>query len=530
MAARAAKRCECGERGTHECTLIGDRIVSIFSGILRHTKGRWANKPFLLDPWQEFEIVRPLLATVEWRDEFQVWARRYRVAWLELARKNGKSELLAALALILLGADGEGGAEVYGAAKDREQAGIVFNVAARMVELSPVLSKRLRVYRQTKRIVDRATDSWYQVVAADAAGNLGHNPHGIIFDEIITQPNAELWNALRTGMGARVQPLLIAATTAGNDPKSFAALEHEYSEAVVHDPQRDPRRFVFMRNTPKDTDWRDESVWPIANPALGSFLDIEALRDEAREAELAPRKQNAFRQFRLNEWVQQATRWLDLAAWDATAGMVVEDKLEGRECFGGLDLSATQDVTALCWDFPSADGSHDALWRFWLPEARLLEFDERTAGMASVWVREGFLRLTEGEIVDYDAVLATIDADARRFKVRQVAFDRWGAVDIVRRLDDRGVEVVSMGQGFASMSAPTKAWERLILAGQYRHGGNPLMRWMADNLVASGDPAGNVKLDKAKSHEKIDGAIAAVMALDRALTYEPRKRYRTVSY
>jgi phage terminase large subunit-like protein len=397
------------------CAPRADRVVDVFERILVHTKGRWARTPFKLSPWQSDEIVRPLFGTVEYSGEWQAFVRAYRIAWLEVARKNGKSELLAGVALTLLVADDEEGAEVYGCAKDRDQARKVYDVAVRMVELCPTLSKRLDIYKQSKRIVDTKSGSYYEVVAADAAGNLGHNPHGIVFDEVISQPNVELWNAMRTAMGARTQPLMIAATTAGSDLVGFARQEHDYCEMVAAAPKRDPRRFVFIRTTPIEADWHDEAEWQKANPALGEFLSLEALRDEHREALSSPAKEQAFRQFRLNQWVRAESRWMPIDAWDATAGIVDEARLAGRRCFGGLDLAAVSDLTSLAWYFPPRDESDSAviLWRHFVPEAIVSRLDELTAGEFTAWRRAGFVTVTEGDVCDYDVVHDQIDGRRR---------------------------------------------------------------------------------------------------------------------
>jgi phage terminase large subunit-like protein len=505
----------CAERGSHFCEPRAAHAVAFFEEILVHTKGRFARQAFILAPWQRDDIVRPLFGEVRWDSELRRYVRLYRVAWIELARKNGKSELLAGVALYLLVADAEEGAEIYGAAMDKDQARKVFDVAMRMVQLSPVLSKAVVVKAHEKRLIYEKTGSYYEVIAADAAGNLGHNPHGIIFDEVLTQRSADLWNALRTAMGTREQPLMLAATTAGNNPSSFAAKEHEYCEKVAARPSTDPTRFVYMRNAPKNADWQDEKNWTLPNPALGDFLSLQALRDEAKEAAADPTKENAFRQFRLNQWVQQSTRWLSLHHWDQQPNIQMLSDLDGASCYGGLDLSSKLDLTALCWTFPHGD-TFEALWRFWLPADRLADMDRRTGDKASVWVREGFLTLTEGNVIDYEAVTAQIDADARRFDVRELAFDPWGATQLANQLTDRGLSMVEFRQGFRSMSEPLKEWQKLIISGHYVHAGNPVMRWMADNLVVQTDPAGNLKPDKSKSHEKIDGCVAAVMSLARA--------------
>ncbi|MCU4184014.1 hypothetical protein K6U06_06555 [Acidiferrimicrobium sp. IK] len=502
-----------------------DRVQTFFEKGLVHTKGRWARSPFILEPWQLDEIIRPLFGTVRYDDQLQAWVRAYTLAWIELARKNGKSELVAGAGLYLLTADGEEEAEVYGAACDKDQAGIVYQVAKRMVELSPALSrlvaqKKLEVIDSKKRIVYKPTGSFYQVVAADGGGNLGSNPHGVLFDEIITQPNRELWDALKTGMGTRDQPLMLAATTAGNDPSSMAADEHLHSERVLADQSVDPARFVYMRNTPPDADWRDEAGWQHANPGLGSFLRIQILRDEAKEAEQSPAKQNAFRQFRLNQWVRQTTRWLDLQLWDENAGLVVPEQLAGLECYGGLDMASTSDFAAWVLFFPDAireaDGTKDAvLARFWLPEAAISKRKDHMRSQFEAWAREGFMVATAGDVIDEDAIRAQIDRDMGMFRVAGVGYDRWGANSVVAWMKARMGEKRCQGvaQTATALNAPSKELERLLGLRRLRHGGHPVLRWMADNVQATRDGSGNVKPDRAKSKEKIDGIAALVDAL-----------------
>jgi phage terminase large subunit-like protein len=390
-----------------------------------------------------------------------------------------------------------------------------------------VMSKRLKIYRSTKRIVDHRTGSFYTVVSADAPGVLGVSPAGVVFDEVLSQPNRLLWDAFASAMGTREQPLMVAATTAGDDPVGLCAVEHAYTEKVIKQPHLDRRRFGYIRNTPTDADWADPKTWKVANPALGQFKSVQTMRDGARQAKGNPASLKAFRQYHLNQWgTAELTAWLDLELWDASAGMVFERDMTGRPAYAGLDLSSTTDLTAWCVTVASEekdgeDRNFRSVWRFWVPEARRGPLDERTGGQATVWAKEGFLRFTEGDVVDYRAVLRDIDHDARRFDIAEVGFDRWGATGLAQDLMDAGLQVVPIGQGFASMTAPTKEWERLIRSKRYLHGGNPLMRWMVSNARARFDPAGNVKLDRSKSADKIDGCIAAVMALDRALRATP---------
>jgi phage terminase large subunit-like protein len=495
--------------------------VHFFERILVHTKGDWARRPFLLAPWQRDEIIVPLFGRVEWSPERRRWVRTYRIAWIELGRKNGKSEMLAGIALILLVGDDEESAEVYGAARDRDQARVVFDVAQRMVELSPVLSRRLRTYRQTKRIVDDRTGSYYQVLAADAAGNLGLNPHGIIVDEVLTQPDDSLWNALRTGMGARSQPLMIGATTASDDPMSFATSEHTYSERVMHRPLLDPRRLVYMKTTPLDADPWDERVWHMANPALGDFLSVETLRQEALEAKNEPAKEHSFRQFRLNQWLSLAVRWMPEHTWAATSGPCAATPAEAeapllkQRCFGGFDLSAKYDLTSLCWVFPSPAGLR-AIWRFWVPEEQVDVLDRLTGGHLRPWVEQGWITATPGAVIDYDEFYAQLDADRQRFKVVDVNHDPAMAAPVVQELEKRGFLAVQVAQGFA-MSEPLQEVMRLVKAKQLFHAGNPVAEWNVLSADVKQDDRERLRLIKPRrgaTGKRIDGAVALVMAVD----------------
>lgn len=530
----------CGGVGRHLCQARVDHVRGVFERVLKHTKGRWARAPFTLDPWQRDDVIAPVFGTIEWSVEHQLWVRTYRVLWLEVPRKNGKSEICAGIVLVMLAADGEEGAEIYGAALDTKQAGKVFGVAARMVELSPALSKRLTVYKRN-RITFEKTGSFYEVVPADAPGNLGHNPHAGIVDEAQEQPDGQLWDAIRQGTGTRTQPLMVAALTAGNRPKSWAADEHAYSIKVAKRPALDPRRFVYIRGVHEKADWLDERVWHDANPALGSFLSLESMRDEAREAKTSLRKQTAFRQYRLNQWVQQATRWLTLAQWDAGAGITPsEEQLRHRPAYGGLDLSSTTDLSALGWIFPpdgykaperaSTDPDDETvidettdpfvlLSRYYLPADSVQSLLERTNDEAAEWIRDGFLTVTEGNVLDYQAIRLQARRDREIFDVREVGYDPWNATEFIeQRLGEQdGFKVVPVRQGYASLSPPSKEWERLVVSQRIQHGGNPVTRWMIDNVVVTRDPAGNIKPDKTKSGEAIDGVISAICGLDRAM-------------
>jgi phage terminase large subunit-like protein len=522
---------DCTERGDHLCAPRVVKVIGFFRDVLVHTKGRWARQRFDLAAWQADDIVGPLFGTVRWDSESDRYVRRYRVAWIELARKNGKSELLAGIALYLLVADDEEGAEVYGCARDRDQARKVFDVAERMVKLSPLLSRRLKVFTATKRIVDEHTGSYYEIVSADAAGNLGHNPHGVILDEVITQRDGSLWSAMRTAMGARVQPLMLAATTAGDDDRSFAAAEHAEMQRVADDPDRAPHVFVVMRNLPREADPWDENNWSVPNPALGSFLSLQALRDEAQEARNDPAKENAFRQFRLNQWVSQSSRWMPMHLWDASTGdlWLTPDygraPLAGRVAFAGLDLAAKFDLTAWCLLVPAEDDTApaDVLWRFWLPEGGLERLDKLNDGLFSRWAAAGWITVTPGGVVDYERVVADIAADAATFTVRAVDCDEWSMWPIINRvadacgLDVEAGEITAYRNTFERMSGGLDDVMGLVKSQRFHHHGNPVARFCFDacevrravydaNLIRPSKP------DRAADRARIDAVPTAAMA------------------
>jgi phage terminase large subunit-like protein len=496
-----------------------DRAQGFFQKILSHTKGQWARRPFILTPWQR-DIIRPLFGTVMQDDQLDALVRQYRLAWIEVGRKNGKSEMLSGIALMMLCADDEESAEVYGAASDRDQASLVYNVSKRMVELSPILSKRLTVIDSKKRIIDSRTNSYYQVIAADAGGNLGQNPHGVIFDEVLTQPNRELWDALKTGMGTRAQPLMVAATTAGTTSAQFCLEEHDYTERVLAARERgeelDPSRFGFVRNTPRDADWEDEANWYHANPALGDFLNINTLRSEAREAALKPQAQNAFRQYRLNQWVSQSSRWLDMRLWSAN-NLGALGNMTGRKCYGGLDLSSTSDFTAWVLVFPRDDGGLDVLPRIWVPRGVMEQRHHRMHSQFEVWERTGVITVTQGDTIDYDAIEKQIAADATQFVIGGVGYDPWNASSVVAHVEDGGLACVKIPQTAQRLNGPSKEIERLLGRHSLNHAGHPALAWMADNVQVLQDAEGNIKPSKKKSADRIDGIAALVNAVFVAL-------------
>ena len=509
----------CGERGDHYCSPRADRVVAFFAEVLVHTKGTWARKPFMLEEWQEHDIVRPLFGEVVWSPEWERYVRRYRLAYIILGRKNGKSELAAGIVLYLLVGDDEEAAEIYGAAKDTKQAGKVGEVVVRMFELSAVLRLRLKWNKHSRRLTDPRSASYYEVIPADAAGELGSNPHGVVIDELLTQPDDSLFNALRTAMGTRTQALMLIISTETDDPAGFAAAQIDEAERVAAEPARAPHVFTYIRKMDRNADPFDERLWGGPNPALGQFLSAQSLRDEAIEARNDPTKENAFRQFRLNQRVQQVTRWIPLHLWDRSAGMVAETDLLGRRCFAGLDVASTTDLAAWALLFPPDDGydRFRVLWRFWTPEAQLRSLDKHTGGQASVWVRQGLLTTTEGDWIDYSKIHEDIRSDRDRFEVQVVGYDKEiRATATAQFMQSIGLEIDPVFQGFA-LSSSLKELLRLVKAGQLEHGGNPVARWNADSAEVRQDDQERIKIVKpqrARSGKRIDGIAALANALN----------------
>ncbi|HEX4399672.1 MAG TPA: terminase TerL endonuclease subunit [Trebonia sp.] len=518
----------CLRRGAHYCAPRADHAMAFFTELLVHTKGVWARQAFIPAAWEEAEVIRPLFGTVYWEPGWGMYVRQYRELYLSTGRKNGKTELIAGLSLYFTIADGEEAAEMYGLALDKDQAGLAFAAAARMVALSPPLARRLSVALGARRIYDERTASFFTVAAGDALGALGTAPQAAYIDELLAQPSRELYDAIRTGFGTRPQPVLMLVTTADSDPSGFAASERAWSEKVLEDPSLDPARLVVLHAAPAEADWTKEETWKLANPALGDYLDPRILADECRKAQANPAAERAFRQFRLNQQSQEAGRAIALDAWDRCAP-VTED-LAGRACYGGLDLGSTIDLASYALDFPGG-GGHDVLYRVFAPEAALPKLDRRTGGKATAWREAGLLTVTEGDVIDYEAIKAAMREDAERYEIREIAFDRWGATQLSLDLLDEGFPLFQTGQGFASMSGPTKEFLRLVAAGAYRHGGNPVARWQAANLIVRTDPSGNQKPDRARSADKIDSMVAGIMALDRAIRHaEPQRDYAAAGF
>lgn len=482
---------------------LADYAVAFIESLC-HTKGTWAGHPFELIDWQE-QIIRDLFGTVKPNGY-----RQFNTAYIEIPKKQGKSELAAAVALLLCCGDGEEGAEVYGCAADRQQASIVFEVAADMVRMCPALNKRVKILASQKRMVFRPTNSFYQVLSAEAYSKHGFNIHGVVFDELHTQPNRELFDVMTKGSGdARMQPLYFLITTAGTDTHSICYEVHQKAMDILEGRKHDPTFYPVIYGAAEQDDWTDPKVWKKANPSLGITVGIDKVKAACESAKETPSEENVFRQLRLNQWVKQSVRWMPMDKWDACAFPVREEDLEGRICYGGLDLSSTTDITAFVLVFPPLDDQdkYCILPYFWLPEETLPLRVKRDHVMYDIWAQQGFIQTTEGNVIHYGYIEKFIEKLGERFNIQEIAFDRWGAVQMVQNLEGMGFTVVPFGQGFKDMSPPTKELMKLTLEQRIAHGGHPVLRWMMDNIYIRRDPAGNIKADKEKSTEKIDGPL-----------------------
>ena len=493
-----------------------DRAVTFIENLC-HTKGKWAGTPFWLLPWQE-QLIRDIFGIVKPDGN-----RQFRTAFVEICKKVGKSELAAAVALYLLYADNEPSAEVYGAAADRQQASIVFDVAKQMVEMSPALMKRSKLMGATKRIVNYSNAGYYQVLSAEVGGKHGFSVSGLVFDEIHTQPNRQLYDVLTKGSSdARQNPLHFIITTAGNDRHSIAYELHTKAVDILEGRRVDPTFYPVVYGLKDDEDWEDEANWYKVNPSLGYTVDIERLRDAYREAKQNPADEITFKWLRCNMWVSSTVAWIPDAIYMRGNEPIDMDALAGRDCYAGLDLSSTGDITALVLIFPPRDEEEKyvLLPYFWIPEETIPRRVKANSVPYDIWEKQGYIMSTEGNVIHYDFIEKFIMDLSEKYHILEIAVDRWNATQMIQNLEGEGFTIVPFGQGFSSMSAPTKEFYRLLMEGRIIHGGNPVLRWMAGNVVIDTDPAGNIKVTKAKSKEKIDGIVAAIMALDRCIRQE----------
>jgi phage terminase large subunit-like protein len=469
-----------------------------------------------------------------------------------MGKGNGKSPIAAGIGLYGLVADGESGAEIYSAATTREQAGILFRDAKAFVEGSAALSKRLKVDKNNIAYVAR--NSYFRPVSSEHRGLDGKRPHIALIDEIHEHPSAMVVDKMRAGTKGRRQALIFEITNSGYDRHSVCYQHHEYTEKILEGVVENDSWFGFMsgldvcdpcagggKTIPTDgcndcDSWTDETKWIKANPGLDVIIPRKYLREQVEEALEMPSKENIVKRLNFNIWTESVTKWLSLDKWNACSDPVDAERLEGRTCYGGLDLSSVTDVAAWVKVFPpEAIGKpYEVLCRFFIPEDNMHERVRRDKVPYDVWVRKGFITATPGNIIDYAFILDAIRQDTEDYDIAELAFDRWGSQKITTDLQDIGFELegrkslIQFGQGFASMAAPTKELEKMVGKKEIAHGGNPVLTWMVSNTVVRTDPAGNMKPDKEKSTERIDGVVALIMALSRAtLQNETTSVYET---
>jgi phage terminase large subunit-like protein len=504
-----------------------------FFDLLHLAEGEHAGKPFKLQPWQQF-VVGSLFGWFKYDREKGDYFRRFRTAYLEIGKGNGKTPLAAAIGIIGLIADNEPGAEIYSAATMREQAGICFRDAVNMVKSSPSLKDRIAVL--TGSLVFHERLSFFRTCSSEHRGLDGKRPHIAIIDELHEHPTAMVVDKMSAGTKGRRQPLIFEITNSGHDRTTVCYHHHEYSLKLLEGLLQNDSWFAYVcqldpckkclaegKTQPQDDcedcdQWTDEAVWPKANPNLGVSITKKYLRQQVDEALGMPSKRNIVLRLNFCVWTESSVVWLPMNRWDECSGAVTEEMLRGQTCYGGLDLASTSDIAALALLFPPNDDRPEwaALTYFWCPEEQAAVRTERDRLNYMDWIRQGYIQATEGDVVDYNAIKKKILQLYEQFHIAEIAFDRWNATQITTDLDAEGLTMVPFGQGFQSMSAPAKALEAIVRDRALLHGGNPVLRWMASNCAVRQDPAGNIKPAKDKSTEKIDGIVALVMALGRA--------------
>jgi len=484
-----------------------DKAVAFIEKFLTHTKGELGGKPFILEEFQKEEIIRPLFG---WVDESGY--RKYRTCYIEIPRKNGKSNLCAAIVLYQLFCSGEIGQEIISAAADRSQASIVFSIAKQMVLQNPELNKRAKVFRNS--ITIESTGSFYKAISSESNTAHGMNISTLIFDELHTQKSNDLWEVCTTATGARRQPLIMAITTAGYDKKSLCFQMSEYATKVRDGIIKDDTFLPILYRADIEDDWKKEEIWKKANPAYGTIIKKDYFKQQFKKAELTPSFQNTFKRLHLNIWTGSESLWIDDVDYMAcNISPIDEKRLAKRDCFAGLDLASTRDISALVLIFPDDEDNFDILPYFFIPEAKVKSEGLGDGVDYQTWVDQGYIIETEGNVQDYNYIESKYKELAEKFNIVSCSFDRWNSSQIVVNLINDGAKMNPIGMGFVSLSAPTKLLEKLILNKQMNHGGNPVLRWMFNNVHITEDPAGNIKPNKAKSSEKIDGVVALICAL-----------------
>ncbi len=491
-----------------------------FYKFCRHSAGKWGGQVFEPEPWQQF---------INWNVYGWKWKknnrRRFRIVYIEVARKNGKSSAIATDGLFLTGYDGEHSPEVFTCATKKDQARIIHRISTRMVKASPALRKTLGTFKDS--IFCESMGGTFIPLGQDSKTEDGWNVHAALVDEYHAHPDSTLHDVMRSGMGSREQPLMLIITTAGFDKTSACYQEREYLVGVLEGTFDDESYFGIIYTVDDENKWDDETEWARANPNLNISVSLDDMRDMCLKAKNSPSKQNEFKTKKLNIWTETLTRWITSEAWDACGTPVDVDGLCGRECVGAFDLSSVSDMTAwvLCFKPDVSSDPYRFLFRFFLPqydlEKRFVSKD--VLNQIQNWIRQGFITATPGNSIDYDFVKEQIKSDAERFDIKEIPYDPYNATQIVNDLMKDGFEMLPFRQGYLTMSPAAKAFETAVLNKKIAHGNNPVMKWMIACTDVQSDPAGNikpVKPDRGKSAKRIDGVIASIMAYSRSMGQE----------
>lgn len=487
------------------------QIVIDFFSLLHHFKGKWAGTPIHLEDWQSFII----WVVFGWKKADGM--RRFRVAYNEVPRKNGKSTLAAGIGLYCLIADAEPGAEVYPVARLKKQAyEVLHRTAELMVRKSPSLNRRCKIFKTNNTITYTSADAKMEPLGKDSENLDGLNIHNALIDELHAHHDRTVWDVIDSGMGSRRQPLIFAITTAGFNVQSFCYQQRDYSIKVLEGIVEDDSWFAVIHTIDEGDDWKAEQSWYKANPNLGISVELADMQRMARKAAESPGDINNFLTKRLNVWTNQTVRWVNIDTWRSNSGAIAEDQLYGKTCYSGLDLSNNTDLTAMVHVFPWDDGKLVVLPRLWVPEINAKERERKDRVPYLTWAKQGMIRLTPGNVIDHKTIRTDVLNDSKKFKIANLGFDRWNFEGLRQQLMDEGVPeklMVAVGMGYASMSAPMKKLEEMYLSGKLIGLDNPVLTWMASNVVADKDPAGNIKPNKEKSGERIDGIVALIVAL-----------------
>lgn len=509
------------ERGLRFDTAAAQHVLDFFA-FLRHSKGEWGGRPIVLEPWQQFG----LWTLYGWKRADGL--RRFRTAYKSVGRKNGKSTTCSGVGLYGLIADGEPGAEVYATATKREQAKIVFQEAQRMAAASEPIAKRITILKENMHVP--GTASKFEPLSSEADTLDGLNVHLALNDEVHAQKTRDLYDVIETATGARRQPLILNITTAGFNQTGICHELRTYGQRILEgfdkpDGLHDDTFFYLDYTIDNADDWRDPANWPKANPNLDVSVKRDDLERKAKKAEEVATAQNNFRTKHLNEWREQDVLWLPMDRWDACAGKIDLDSLARKPCYAGLDLSKTRDTTAFVLVFP-LDDRVIVLPFFFLPRGRAEERERNDRVPYRQWAAEKLIELTEGDVVDTRVIRQRIRELGQRYRIREIAYDPWNATDTAIELSENdGFEMVECRQGFATLSAPSKEVENLLVSGRLCHGGHAVLRWHASNVSVKDDGNGNIRPIKPPHGDarKIDGIVALIMGTSRMMAH-PKHR------